>query len=130
MKRNPMIRQWFGGVAWLLLAALSACGGGAVAGPGVDAAEYQGGEALNPRLPDGRIVHLGFDSHHPECFVFSEGAGEGAGGEKKTEEVECPAEALRLDECQAGVVYRSKKQPGCVCVPAGGEEARRIGCPE
>lgn len=106
------------------LALLAACGGAAAAGPGVDPAEYQGGEALNPRLPDGRIVHLGFDTHHPECFVFVEGP------EKKTEEIECPEPALRLKDCPAGVVYLSKKQDGCICVPAGDEAATRIGCPK
>jgi hypothetical protein len=94
----------------------------------VDAAEYQGSEALNPRLPDGRVVHLGYDTHHPECFVFAAGTDEA--GKQKTEEIECPAGEERLKDCPGGVIYRSKTQaqPGCICAEIGGE-ARRIACP-
>jgi hypothetical protein len=110
-------------VFWTLWAAGSSGCGGAGGGAPVSAVDYKGGEMLNPRLGDGRPVHLGYERHHPECFVFA------AGSEERTEEVECPEAALRLEDCPGGLVYRSKTQPDCVCVPAGGEEPRRMNCP-
>lgn len=116
--------RWIG-LAGVLWGAAAGCGAGASA-PAVDAAEYRGAEPLNPRLEDGRVVHLGYDTHHPECFVF--GAGNDESGKKKAEEIECPAGAARLKDCPGGVLYRSSAQPGCICVETGGE-ARRVDCP-
>jgi hypothetical protein len=119
------MRAWWIGLGLLFGAAGAACGGGGGAsGSAVDPAEYKDAEVLNPRLDDGRIVHLGYDRHHPECFVFA-----GGGAERKAEEIECPEPALRLKECPGGVVHRSRTQPGCVCVDTAGEEPRRIECP-
>lgn len=108
-------------VIWALGAAMSWGCGGAGAGASSPAVDYKDGEMLNPKLDDGRPVHLGF-GHHPECFVFA------AGSQDKTEVVECPEAALRLKECPGGVLYRLKTQPDCACVTAG-EEPRRIECP-
>src|SRR5262245_26827006 len=107
------------------LLGVAACSGGAGAGPPVDPAEYQGGESLHPRLPDGRIVYLGHDTHHPECFAFAAGTG----GEKQTEKAECLGGERRLQECPGGELYRSKTQTSCICAEIGGGEVRRVGCP-
>ncbi|WP_156338397.1 hypothetical protein [Chondromyces crocatus] len=120
------------GVSLLGAALLWGCGGGNASGPPVSAAEYQGSEALNPKLPDGSVVYLSYDAHHPECFVFVGDApvgGTEAKGERKTEDVACPDAALPLKACPAGLVYRSTSQADCICVPAGGDEAHRITCP-
>ena len=110
-----------------VLLGVIACGGGASSGPPVDPAEIKDAEVLNPRLDDGRVVHLGYDTHHPECFVLAEGTDEG--GKQKTEELECPPGEQRLKDCPGGVIYRSKTRPDCICVAIGGEDPRRIDCP-
>ncbi|EYF03002.1 hypothetical protein [Chondromyces apiculatus] len=124
-----MSKRW-SCVGAVLLGALLGCGGGTAGGAAVDPAEVKGSEPLNPRLPDGRVVHLSFDSHHPECFVFA-GSPAGSSGEesRETEEVPCPEAALKFKACPAGVVYRAKTGGECICVPAGGEDARRMACP-
>ena len=129
-----MSTQWMSAGTVLLVAVLGSaglgCGGGAAGGGAVDPAEVKGSEPLNPRLPDGRVVHLSFDSHHPECFVFAASAAGGAGeGSRETEEVTCPEAALKFRACPAGVVYRARTGGDCICVPAGGEDARRMACP-
>jgi hypothetical protein len=114
-------------VLWVFAGAAVACGGASASGPAVEASEYQGSEALNPRTADGRPIHLGFGHHHPTCFVFKAGSsGEAA---RETEELECPQAALHLEECAGGLIYRSKKQQGCVCVRADGGDPQRMTCP-
>jgi hypothetical protein len=112
---------------WVFAGAAVACGGATASGPPIDAAEYQGSEALNPRTDDGRPIHLGYGHHHPTCFVFKAGSsGEAA---RETEEIACPQAALLLEECAGGLVYRSKKQPRCICVQANGDAPHRVACP-
>jgi hypothetical protein len=108
---------------------VSGCGGPAApSGPPVDAVEYKGGISFNPRLDDGRLIHLGFEGHHPTCFVFAAGAPEG--GPRPTEEVACPPAAQLLHACPGGLLFPSRKRLGCICVPAGEDAPHRVDCPK
>jgi hypothetical protein len=101
---------------------LAACGTAAGGGRAATGADQHHGAPLNP-VHEGRPVILGYDSHHPDCFIVHPDGGE-------TEVVSCPDEVLSLLEgCRGGELYRAKDGEGCVCVPIADEPHTRTECP-
>jgi hypothetical protein len=108
-------------LTYLAVGLIAACAGAPEGKPGVpDGAAFQGAP-LNP-THEGKPVILGFDTHHPDCFVALDGG--------DTESVDCSDEALsRLAGCKGGKLYRAKEGDGCVCVPLADEPAAAVDCP-
>lgn len=89
-------------------------------------ASFEGGRLLNPKLPDGTPVMMGYDSHHPDCFTFPDGDGE-------SDKVDCPEGVTKiLHDCRGSKLFaRTGDRAGtCVCVPVSGEEPQELECPE